>query len=261
MKHSFVICAYKESVYLEECVKSLINQSVKTNILAVTSTPNAHIENICHRYGIELRVNPGKGGLAEDWNFGYSQADSELVTLAHQDDIYERNYAKAILNAYCEDEKPQIIFTDYYEYRNGKKVHDNKNLKIKRILLTPLKVKALSGCKFVRRRVLSLGNPICCPAVTYVKANLPEVVFQPGMTSNSDWQAWEMMSKRDGRFVYVPKPLMGHRIHEESTTSAIIGDNKRQQEDLEVLKLFWPEPVAKLIEKFYAGSEKSNSIK
>ena len=31
--HTFVICAYKESDYLEECIKSVINQSVKSNIV------------------------------------------------------------------------------------------------------------------------------------------------------------------------------------------------------------------------------------
>ena len=36
--HTFVICAYKESKYLEECIKSLINQTVKSNIIMTTST-------------------------------------------------------------------------------------------------------------------------------------------------------------------------------------------------------------------------------
>ena len=42
-KHTFVICAYKESSYLEECIVSLEKQTVKSNILMVTSTPNAFI--------------------------------------------------------------------------------------------------------------------------------------------------------------------------------------------------------------------------
>ena len=39
-KHTFVICAYKESAYLEECVKSLKEQKKESNIIMVTSTPN-----------------------------------------------------------------------------------------------------------------------------------------------------------------------------------------------------------------------------
>ena len=32
-KHTFVICAYKESAYLEECVKSLKEQKKESNIM------------------------------------------------------------------------------------------------------------------------------------------------------------------------------------------------------------------------------------
>ena len=260
MRHAFVICAYKESPYLEDCVKSLVKQSVKSQILMVTSTPNTHIQSVCDKYAIELRINTGEGGLAQDWNFAYGQTDAELVTLAHQDDLYEKDYTEKMLEAYRPEKKPLIMFSDYYEYRNGKKVHNNRNLKIKRLLLSPLKLSVFQKSVFVRRRILSLGNAICCPAVTYVKGNLPKVIFKPGMSSNSDWQAWERLSKMSGGFVYIPKPLMGHRIHEESTTTAIIGDQRRRREDLEILKLFWPAPVAEFIEKFYAGSEKSNEV-
>lgn len=44
--HTFAICAYKESEYLEECILSLKNQTLKTNILMATSTPNEYIKNL-----------------------------------------------------------------------------------------------------------------------------------------------------------------------------------------------------------------------
>lgn len=42
--HTFVICAYKESKYLEECIESLEKQIVKSNIIMCTSTPNDYIK-------------------------------------------------------------------------------------------------------------------------------------------------------------------------------------------------------------------------
>ena len=54
-KHTFVICAYKESAYLEECVKSLKEQKKESNIIMVTSTPNNYIKNICETYNVELK--------------------------------------------------------------------------------------------------------------------------------------------------------------------------------------------------------------
>ena len=39
-KHTFLVLAYKESQYLEECIKSVTNQTVPTNVVIGTSTPN-----------------------------------------------------------------------------------------------------------------------------------------------------------------------------------------------------------------------------
>ena len=47
--HTFAICAYKESEYLEECIKSIKKQSLKSNIIMVTSTPNDFIKNMAKK--------------------------------------------------------------------------------------------------------------------------------------------------------------------------------------------------------------------
>ena len=44
--HTFVVLAYKESTYLEDCINSVLNQSVKTNVVIATSTPNEFINQI-----------------------------------------------------------------------------------------------------------------------------------------------------------------------------------------------------------------------
>ena len=98
-KHTFVICAYKESAYLEECVKSLKEQKKESNIIMVTSTPNNYIKNICETYNVELKINHGQGGIVQDWNFGYNQAKTPYVTIAHQDDLYFPDYAIGLSKA------------------------------------------------------------------------------------------------------------------------------------------------------------------
>ena len=112
----------------------------------------------------------------------------------------------------------------------------------------------------MRRRVLSLCNPICCPAVTYVRDNLPQDIFAIHFKSNVDWESWERISRMKGSFCYVHQPLMGHRIHEESTTTAVIGaSNGRSQEDLEMYLKFWPRPIAELLNRLYSGAQKGNA--
>ena len=116
--HTFAICAYKESPYLEECILSLKNQTVKSNIIMATSTPNEWIQGLAEKYEIPLYINTGEGGIAQDWNFAYRQAKTDYITIAHQDDIYEPNYLKMIFGELKKGKDPIVVFTDYGELHN-----------------------------------------------------------------------------------------------------------------------------------------------
>lgn len=259
-QHTFVICAYRESAFLEDAIKSVRHQSVKSNVIMVTSTSNFRIEELSKKYEIPLYINEGETGIAGDWNFGYNKANTELVTICHQDDIYEKHYVEQVLKRLNQSKCPLIAFSDYGELRNEKKIFDNTLLKIKRMMLLPLRFSYFENSVWVRRRILSLGCPICCPAVTFVKQRLPKVIFKQGFKSDVDWEAWEMISKLKGGFVYIKKPLVLHRIHADSATTEIIGDSLRSKEDYQMFCKFWPEWIAKQLVQIYKKSEKSNEV-
>ena len=71
--HTFVICAYKESPFLEECILSLKNQSIESYIIMITSTPSLYISQLAEKYEIPLYINKGEKGIVQDWNFGYAK--------------------------------------------------------------------------------------------------------------------------------------------------------------------------------------------
>lgn len=255
--HTFVVCAYGESPFLEKCIESLENQTVKSHTLITTATPNEYIYRIAESHGIEVKVNHSENGIAGDWNFAYQCVDTPYVTLAHQDDIYKKEYCEQILTGISLCTHPLIAFTDYYEIREDKVVKKNRLLHIKRTMLFPLKWKRFWKSRFVRRRILSIGSAICCPSVTLVKQNLPyERIFENNMKSNIDWQAWEKISREKGEFIYIDTPLMCHRIHDGATTAQMLRNDERKDEDFYMFCKFWPRPVAKVIEKFYQGAEK-----
>lgn len=258
---TFAVCAYKKSIYLEACVKSVLNQAAKGNVCIATSTPNEYIDKIAAKYQVPVYVNPKSEGIAADWNFAVGCAKTSLVTLAHQDDIYEYNYSEQILKSLNCAKKPLLAFSDYSEIRDGTTVNRSRLLTVKRILLLPLRLRVFWNSKFIRRRILSFGNAICCPAVTLVKKNLHLPLFKNNMRSNIDWQAWEEISRLNGAFVYVPQSLMKHRIHGESTTSGLLEVNGRQPEDMYMFRKFWPGWLAGVIDWFYRSNEKGNQVK
>ena len=256
---TFVVLAYKESQFLEECIKSVKNQSVDVDVIIATSTPNDFIYEMAQKHGLDVVVNEGKKGIGYDFDFAVNVGKSEIVTVAHQDDVYDYTYAEEMINAYHKEPRSLIIFPDYYEIKHGnQKVYKNTNLKIKQILLFLLRFHGWANRKFIKRSALRFGDAISCPSVTFVKSNVPTQIFSSDMKCDIDWLAWERLSLLNGYFFFIHKPLMGHRIYEESTTSEIIGENLRTVEDYEVLKRFWPAPIAKRIAKVYSLSEKSN---
>ena len=95
--HTFAICAYKESPFLEECIQSLLGQTIPSTIIIVTSTDNAYIQNMAEKYHLELFINHGESGITQDWMFAYRSARTELMTIAHQDDTYDRLYTETVL--------------------------------------------------------------------------------------------------------------------------------------------------------------------
>lgn len=256
--HTFIVCAYKESPYLEECIKSVVNQNVKSNIIVSTSTPNEYIENLAKKYNLPIFINNGESGIGQDWNFGISNTTTDYVTVAHQDDIYNPDYLEEIVKYLDKGNDFVIAFSDYREIKNGVQIELTKNLKIKKMLLFPLRI--FKKSRFIKRRVLSLGSSICCPSVTVNTRITGKRPYKTDLKCDLDWDTWFEMTKYNESFLYINKELMQHRIHENSETSNLIENNIRLEEDLLMLNKFWPEPIAKFIMKFYKKAIETNEM-
>ena len=205
--HTFTICAYKESEYLEKCIQTILNQSIKSNVIMCSSTKNKYIEELGKKYKIKTYFRKGKSDIQDDWNFAVKNAKTELVTVVHQDDVYDEHYLENILNNYTG--KELMITTDNYYYINNKSV-DNKNLKLKRILKFPLRIPFIGNIRFIRKMTLSLGNTIQCPSATYNKKLIGEPIFSSDLKFGLDWDTFLKIYKMKG-FALISKEI--HFIH------------------------------------------------
>lgn len=256
--HTFAICAYKESKYLEECIKSVKNQTIKSNIIICTSTPNEYIKSLAEKYKIKLYINNGEKGIGQDWNFSVSCCKTDYVTVAHQDDIYNENYLEENVKFINQKGDFVISFTEYRELKNDEIIPLTKNLKIKKKLLIPIKL--FPKRRFFKRLSLSFGSPICCPSVTLNKKILGDKPYKIELKCDLDWDSWLEFTKFKGYFAYINKELMIHRIHEESETSNLIENNVRLEEDYIILKKLWPKWIAKILMSYYKKAVQTNKI-
>ncbi len=251
VSHMFVVCAYKESRYLEACIQSLLAQTIQTKTAITTSTPNGHIKSLAYKYHLPFYGREGESDICADWNFAYDAADTDWVTIAHQDDVYHKCYAEEMHKILGKTDDAVAFTTDYIPIKNGQVGPRDINSKLRRLLRSPLKSPFLAKTKFWKKGILCFGNSICCPSVSYNKAVLGNSFFTTDLKYNIDWDTFLKIAEMDGAFAYVDKPLTYYRVHGEAASMEWIKKHTREKEDLYMFQKFWPNWVAGLIMHFY----------
>lgn len=256
-RHSFAVCAYNESPYLEKCILSLLNQSYKdeTEIVICTSTPNDYIQGIADKYDISLIINPNKGDIQSDWNFAYNYCDSQYVTLAHQDDVYDEKYVERLMRAADKYNDIVIFYSNYralVTYGDVEEARNDINCKLRSILAFPMCIPFLQNKKIFKIGSLRLGNSVCCSSVTYNKNCLGNKdVFCSDLRYSLDWDTYLRLAYIKGRFFRDTKVLTYFRIHQKSTSMLCIENELREKEDYIMFCKLWPKFMAKFIMLFY----------
>ncbi|MGI6053645.1 MAG: glycosyltransferase family A protein [Clostridium sp.] len=264
MKHTFAVCAYGDSPYLEECLRSLKRQTRPSEIICCTSTPSPYIEAMTRKFDIPLHVRQGKSGIREDWLFAYGQASGQLVTIAHQDDVYRKDYAETLFRA-SEKYPDLLVFASDYltlkvEETGGEKTVRTEAFNgvwlVKKILRLPLRLRFLSGTELVKKSCLMFGNSICCPSCAYNKANIRGQMFASEFEFALDWDNLYELAGQPGRFICSERPLIAYRVHSGATTKACIEDNRRAQDERAMFEKMWPDWLVRLLMHFYRKAYK-----
>jgi Glycosyl transferase family 2 len=260
MHHTFAIPVYRSTPNLPILIESLrVQNGAASEILLATSTPSAELEAIAKRFALPLHVNPQRIDIAADWNYALGSARTELVTLAHQDDHYAPSYVTELRAALRRHSGAILAFCDYAEHTSQGARPDNINLKIKRMLSS----RAFGGRECIAEphdkvKLLSLGNPICCPSVMFDRSALTDFRFPAGFHTNLDWMAWLKLARQPGGFVYVREKLVSKGIHAGSETTATIANRTREREDLQMFEALWPKRAAAVLSALYRLGYRAN---
>ncbi len=249
--HTFVICAYQESPYLEACIRSLKSQTVGSTVICTTSTPSRYLSRLLETYGIPLYVRQGESDIQADWNFAVSKADSRFVTIAHQDDMYGRHYVEELKKAYEKWPDMTVFMSDAVIVKEHRLQQWSVMELVKKGLRLPLRLRALADRPFVKTSVLMLGNPVMCPSCAYQKEALGEPLFHSHFRFALDWDCMTRLARRQGRFICVERPLLYYRVHDGASTKACIMDHRREREERQMFERFWPRPMVDLLMRFY----------
>lgn len=271
--HAFVICAFGKSPYLENCIRSLLRQTAPSEIYIATSTPSEHIRRLARKYGLPLWVRQEESGIREDWLFAWREGGKRkrLITIAHQDDCYCRDYAKTVLAMYerypdmtlfCSDyvtlktRESRMADGTYYPVQTRICAGDLVRL-VKKLLRLPIRFRFYANRTWVKKSALIFGNSICCPSCTYNYSLIGDHMFDSGYSFALDWENLLSLAERPGRFVCVEEPLIAYRVHSGAATKKCIEDHRREADEASMFRRLWPDWMASLLMRFYKQSYKA----
>lgn len=262
--HTFAVCAYKDSPYLEECLISLKKQTVKSEIICCTSTPSVFLEEITEKYKIPLLVRKGDSNIREDWLFACRSAHGRLVTIAHQDDVYRRDYAEELLKLYERYPDLSVFASDYVTLKMTEKgAHPecfNSVWLVKKILRIPLRLRFAADRRIIKRSCVIFGNSLCCPSCTYNREKTGDDMFHSAFTFALDWDNLYELAGKEGRFVCSEKPLIAYRVHSGATTKACIEDNRRAEDEIAMFRKMWPGWMVRILMHYYRKAYKEYQV-
>lgn len=249
-EHAFVVPVFGCSPFLEDCLRSLVTQTLSSRVVITTSTPSDFLDAVAGRFGVPVIVNPLREGIAEDWNFALCVTDARYVTLAHQDDVYDPSFLERTLVSFSR-QVGALCFTGYREVDDEGRTSSSKISRIKHLITAATIGSRPRPPRWRLRAFLSLGNPLPCSSVTLDRRRLPDFRFSTGYASNLDWDAWLRLLDQRVRFLFVPERLVGRRHNRLTATAGLIADGRRRSEDLTMFRRIWPHRLGTAIAFIY----------
>lgn len=131
VKVSVVIPIYNVSNYLEECLDSVISQTLKDiEIICVDDGSTDNSLEICKQYAtkdprIKIITKPN-AGYGDSMNRGFDMATGEYVGIVESDDYVEPNMFKILYSAAIHN-RCDVVKSDYFDFTSKNKKKQNYN--------------------------------------------------------------------------------------------------------------------------------------
>lgn len=151
MKISFIVPVYNTYKYVNQCIKSILNQNIERyEIILVDDGSFDGAEKICDQYALQYKnivsIHKLNGGLSETRNIGMQNITGDYVCFIDSDDYYSENSLKTIEsflnNIKSEDLYPDIIEFGYQIFREDK---------VERTVIPIKTIELVSGMEYLKQ--------------------------------------------------------------------------------------------------------------
>ena len=218
-KVSIIVPVYNVEKYIEKCLQTLINQTLKDiEIIVVNDGSTDNSKNIINEYASNFPslikcYDKENGGLSDARNYGMQFASGDYIAFLDSDDyveldMYEKMYKKAI------EENSDMVECDFiWEYPDKKVIDKGIVYGNKKDMITYARVVAWN--KLIRRELIEKAN-----------------VMYPKGLRYEDIEFFYKMVPYYNKVSFIKEPLV-HYIQRESSISNV--QNERTKEIFDVL--------------------------
>lgn len=240
-KISIIVPIYNVEKYLEECIKSLVNQTYDNlEIILVDDGSPDKCGEICDRWEkMDDRIqvyHKKNGGLSDARNWGLKFATGKYVAFVDSDDYVEKNTYESAIKSIKEENAQIFIMGRAYLYGNEKEIK-----KIKHTRMVMNNEEALDRMNSLKYYDVAAWDKVC------ERVLFKNIEFPIGKLSE-DWYTMYKILDRASKIVYDSNPLYVYRQRNCSITHS---DNIKINED----PMYASEEVWKFIRKKYPNIE------
>ena len=213
---SVIVPIYKVEDYLDECVKSIIDQTYKNiEIILVDDGSPDHCPQKCDEWvkkDLRIRVvHKQNGGLSSARNAGLDVAKGEYIAFVDSDDFITPDYVEVMYNRICNDKSVGIVSGMIYRYTDGQTSPFNQTWNITSERIT-------SSDKF---RISNINQTVSYTVWNKIfrASLLSKVRFREGKTNEDTLFMYDLgnaMVDADYSMVEVPHYVYYYRYREDS---------------------------------------------
>lgn len=130
-KISVIVPVYNVEEYIEECLESIINQTLEDiEIIIVNDGTEDNSMKKIEKFLSDERIiviNKKNGGLSSARNLGIKLAEGEYISFVDSDDFIERTMLEDL---YCASNNHDIIFSDFifYDEKSKKEIKNEREI-------------------------------------------------------------------------------------------------------------------------------------
>lgn len=168
-KVSVIVPVYNMEKYLDKCLQSLVDQTLKDiEIIVINDGSTDNTQKIIDRYYKKYPdlIVPFKNknqGISKTRNFGIAKSRGEFISFIDSDDYVQKNFLEELYDRAIKDNL-DIVVCDYYNFFESKnllevkKIVDFENTAVKDNLELLFKINSSPWNKLYKRNLITRSN-------------------------------------------------------------------------------------------------------